>query len=197
MSTTLEAAVLAPFAIEAATQRNDDLVIQCIPGCRLRGRVNSQNGVYVEATDSFEVPRDQAIGMSGLPVIPGMVLTLDPDSGEYSITDPLHDNVDLCERITSWLNRNSPFRSKTTVKGVKPVEGKLDIHSRKTLAREMFNIAAAKEGIVVKGAMPTMRQIEKLPGEFLLNPGSRVQNTQPRFEKDWDTWLDKVNRLGD
>jgi hypothetical protein len=41
-----------------------------------------------------------------------------------------------------------------------------------------------------------MDVVADMDGEFLLNPGSRVNNTQPRYEKDWQGWLERLTAAG-
>lgn len=187
--------IVLPFAVEADTPRNQDVLIQSIPGCRLRGGLSPTKGVLNEETGVEDVPQSQIIGMGGLPKIPGMQLHVHPGDLEYEIIDPLYDDEELCIRITRFLSRKSPFRVEGQITGVKPTKGTLDPHRMKTLCRELMHIVHAKEGRIVKGECPRLKDIEKLPGNFLLNPGSRVTNTQPVFEHQWDAWVSKLNGI--
>ena len=189
---------ITPFGVEADAPRNEDLLIQSIPGLRLRGAMSSTKGVMNEDAGVSEIPHGQLLGMGGMPNIPGMQIFVDPEELSYKVIDPLHEDEELCIRITRFMNNRqngSPTRTADRIRGVKPQEGVLDPHSMKTLCRELSNIVKAGEGKVVAGELPTTAEIKSLPGEFLLNPGSRVQNTQPRFEKDFDAWISRTNHL--
>jgi len=190
---------IQPFGIEADHPRNADLMIQSIPGCRLRGAVVASKGTIVnhdsETGDSVISP-DQAMYLGNYPQIPGMQLHVDPAKCTYSIIDPLYDDEKLCERIKATAKRLCGIHMERKLRGVAPQKGKLDPHRMKTLCREMFNIVQAGEGKTVKGVLPTMEDIDSLPGKYLLNPGSRIFNSQPTFEEDFPVWYDNLVKSG-
>ena len=130
------------------------------------------------------------------PPVPGMQLHVNPARLSYVISDPLDEDEDMCERIRKYLNTSSPFRTDARIRGVPTTKGSLDVHRMKTICRELFNLIKLGHVKVVKGLTPRMEDIEALPGNFLLNPGSRVVNTQPMFEKDWDKWVEQLTRSG-
>lgn len=188
--------VVPPFGVEADHPRNSDLLIQSVPGLRLRSAIDGAKPITDVKTGDQVIPTDQAQMMSGFPKTPGMQIHVNPDDGSYAIIDPLFDDASLCERVTRYLNQKTGFRISGTIKGVPPQNGKLDVHRMKTLCRELVNIVNSGEGKIVKGALPDADDIEDLAGDFLLNPGSRVTNTQPTFEKDWDEWVAGLSRSG-
>lgn len=188
--------IVAPFGIEADHPRNSDLVVQCIPGCKLRSAISGSKHLIDAKTGEPRVPLDQARHLSTFPRTPGMQLHVNPAKLVYTIVDPLNDDEELRERITRWYSQNSAVRSIDTLKGVPTQQGELDTHRMKSLCREMFWLVEAGEAKVVKGALPAFDEIEELPGYFLLNPGSRISNTQPRYEKDFQSWVDRMSRSG-
>jgi len=187
---------LAPFAVEADHPRNCDLLLQAVPGLRLRSRITHARQVWDRKTGRFVVPPDQTRHLGLLPEIPGMRLYVDPKSRKYKVTDPLYRNQELCEQIYNALKadgRPVPFSS---VRGVPPQEGELDEHRMKTLCRELVRLLDLGHVRVVSGPQPTIEDVDRLPGKYLLNPGARVPNTQPMFEEDWDQWLETLKRAG-
>lgn len=186
---------IPPFGIEADHPRNSDLYIQSIPNCRLRSAIAGNKGMR-DSKGVTRTPLDQARHLASFPPSPGMQLHVNPTDCTYIIIDPLYNNEEMCEQITRWLRENTPVRPDQKVRGVKPLEGELDRHRMKTLCREMIYLVQAGEAKKCKGAMPTLQEVDELVGHYLLNPGSRVQNTQPVYEKDWDDWVANLSRTG-
>lgn len=187
--------IVAPFGIEADHPRNCDLLIQSIPNCRLRSAIDGSKPVRDAKTGELKVPRDQAINMGDFPKTPGMQLHVDPQSCTYVIIDPLASNEQMRDRVAAWMKQHTAYRG-GKIKVDDKLEGTLDKHRMKTLCREMFNLVKDGEAKHVRGPMPDMQDIEALPGNFLLNPGSRTQNMQPQFEKDFEAWVDRLAGQG-
>lgn len=182
------------FTVEADHPRNCDLLLQSLPGCRLRGAIDGSRHTIDAKTGDTRVPIDQARALSSFPRTPGMHLTIDPRRATYKISDPLFKNEALLHRIHQHFKESG--RGSVQVKGVSPTEGVLDRDRMKTLCREVSQLIAAGHMKAVAGAVPNEEDIEELPGEFLLNPGSTVQNTQPRYEKDFEEWVSKLSHGG-
>lgn len=187
------------FGIEADHPRNSDLLIQSVPGLRLRSSISGMKHTTNKDGDPV-VPVDQSRHLASFPQLPGMRLEVNPEALTYAVIDPLHGNEELCRRITKWLRDQTGFRGQDVVQGLPPREGKLDNeHRMKTLCREMYNLVQAGEAKPLRGrgmVFPDMVDIESLPGKFLLNPGLRTQTTQPMFEEDWPQWLRELQKAG-
>jgi len=183
--------LIPPFVVEADHPQNCDLMLQCIPGARLRSTIKSTT---VDA--SGKNFRTQTVRNHQLPSVPGMRLAVHPLEGTYLISDPLNDDEDAQQALKAFLVRVNQASKDSVMKGEKEVRGKLDIHQMKSLCREVFNLAEEKVIKVIEGSVPTMQDILDMDGEFLLNPGSRISNTQPRFEIDFQTWVDQLSRSG-
>jgi len=188
--------VVRQFEVEADTRNNGDLLIQSIPGCRLRGALSASKSIIDSKTGEPKIPQDAARHLGQLPPIPGMRLLVTPAECSYRITDPLFDDEDLCERIRLSMEQSSPFRVGSKLRGVPPQKGFLDVHRTKTLCRELLWNVESGDMKVTRGMAPELREVEQLPGEFLLNPGSQVHNSQPTYEKDWDEWVAQLTRSG-
>lgn len=189
--------IIHPFGIEADEQRNSDLLLQSIPGrLRLRGRLDPGRTARNNKGEEV-VPQDQVIGLSGLPVIPGMQLHVNPDKLTYSVIDPLHGDEAMCGRITAWMKRKRVYRTGETIAGVPPKTGTLDVHYMKTLCREMRTLVNNGQARHVKGGgpVPDLVDVEDLPGKYLLNPGMEVGSSQPKFEEDLPAWIERLNSM--
>jgi len=195
MTVSEKAVSVAPFGVIADHPRNCDMVIQSIPGCRLRSTLSANKPIVDSKTGETRIPLDQARHFSMLPTIPGMELHVNPSKLTYTVVDPLYDDEDMCDRILKVLNRQGGVKLEK-VRGAEPRKGQLDVHRMKTLCREILHWKAEGAFKIAKGMFPSMEDIEELPGDFLLNPGSVVHNTQPQFEKDWDDWIAKLNSSG-
>lgn len=176
------------FTIEADHHNNSDLLLQSIPGCRLRTAILSSRTTIDPKTGDQRTSR----GLGDLPQIPGMRLAVNPEKLSYEITDPLYTDEDACERIRVAINRINPDRITGRLRGVEPKKGSLDVHRMKTLCRELLWLINAGDAKVIRGAAPNMDDVDALPGKYLLNPGSQVPNTQPRYEEDMEKWVERL-----
>ncbi len=199
MSTVVEKrakTVVQPFGVEVDPPRNIDVIIQSIPGCRLRGSINAAKTVTNKSTGQKMIPKDQARHLGSLPPIPGMELHVNPAKLAYMVIDPLHEDEEFCEQIRlGLLASESPFRPKKLA-GVPPQKGTLDVHRMKTLCREIITLISIDYVRVIKGTVPAIEDVNALPGKYLLNPGSRVHNSQPVFEEDYEDWVEMLTRTG-
>jgi len=183
------------YTIVADHPRNSDLLIQNIPGMRLRSRISASRTVIANPqNDSRPIPKSQA----GMPEVPGMTLTVDLSNGRYFVEDPLFNDERKCEQLKQTLmNNESQYLPKNTkIRGVAPQKGHLGKDEFKTLCREIRNLLDYGEATEVGTPFPTRDAIDNLPGDYLLNPGARVDNTQPRYEKDWEQWKSQLDRSG-
>ncbi len=173
--------VVPPFGIEIDAPRNNDVVLQGIPGCRMRSAHKARAGVRT---------------MPMMPDIPGMQLHVNPASRSYTIVDPLHKDVDLCATVQGVLENASEIKTGKTLAGVPPQSGELDVDRMKTLCREMLSLLDTDYAVMKKGPQPSMEDVNDLPGDFLLNPGTLEGWSQPRYEKDLPAWEQRLARMG-
>ena len=125
-----------------------------------------------------------------------MQVHVHPEKCTYAIIDPLHGDAKLCETIRRHLNDTSSFIVDEKLDGVPPQGGTLDDHGMKTLCRELLRFIDLGYAKMCKGPTPSMEDVDELPGNYLMNPGARVHNMQPRYEKDWKGWVDRLTRTG-
>lgn len=184
-----KAVTVAPFGIEAVHPRFCDLLLQSIPGCRLR----SQIGAVITNVDGT-VRTLQSRGQTP-PSVPGMRLHVNPQKRTYVIEDPLNEDEEAKSRIRKYM-RSTTGSSPDNLKGADTVKGELDAHRMKTLCREVCDLLDEGSVKVIAGERPDREDIEELPGKFLLNPGLRTQSSQPMFEEDYEGWVTQLTRSG-
>lgn len=185
-----------PFGIRIDHHRNQDQAIQAIPNCVLRTTIRATRPIIDNKTGEEVIPHDQARSLSVLPEIPGMELHVNAKECSYKIVDPLSKDPDLCAKIPSRLRETMRNVTQGELRAVPVQEGTLDKDRMKTLLRELIWICESGDAKVVKGVLPDLETVQKLPGEFLLNPGARAPNMQPRYEKDFEKWVDNLARSG-
>lgn len=185
---------LPPFAIEIDHHRNGDVLLQSIPGVRLRSVIESSRPIKKKNGD-LVTPIEQAVKLASFPRTPGMQVHVDPEKLTYKIVDPLRGDENLCGRIHSYFKKNG-LSTTNKVDGLPTVEGTLGKHEIKTLCRELFWLVDAGDAKKASGVMPDMEDIESMPGRFLFDVGARIQNTQPRYQDQWEDWKDALTRSG-
>ena len=67
-----EKTIVQPFGIEADHPRMCDLLIQSLPGCRLRSVIAANKGAKDAKTGEVRIPEGQAHGLARMPRVPGM-----------------------------------------------------------------------------------------------------------------------------
>jgi len=185
------------FGVEADGPRNNDLLIQSIPGCRVRSAINASKGTVVNRQDrenSPVIPKGQATFLGGLPPIPGMQIHVNPAQGKVKIVDPLHGDDAFCKRLEKSLAAAGTVIKELS--GVPPREDTLDEHRMKTLCRELLAMMDAGEAKLIKGPKPDIEDIDEMPGRYLLNPGSQVPTGQPRFEDQLEEYVENLRKVG-
>ncbi len=185
-----KAMILAPFGVEIDHPRNCDVVIQSIPGCRMRGRIKPITST-VQGTVMTPLLQGHA-----MPEVPGMQIHVNPAQCTYKIVDPLIDDDAAQQRLVNYLKATQGVSSDFKIRGVPEMKGELDIHRMKTLCRELYRMIAEGHARIVRGPSPNMDDIEDMPGKFLLNPGSRVANSQPAYEEDFPDWKTQLDMRG-
>ena len=187
--------IVPPFGIEIDTPRNGDVIIQNIPGCRIRGAVDSSKPVRNRKGD-LVLPIDQVRSLGSLPHIPGQQIHVNPEKLTYTIVDPLRKNEELCKRIHTQLKTTRPMGIGDKIGGVPTKKGTLDVHRMKGLCRELIWLLDSDHAKMAKGPQPSLEDVNDLPGNYLQNPGSQVNNMQPRYERDFEAWVARLGAMG-
>ena len=184
------ASPVQPFSVEI-TGNCSDVIVQSIPGCKLRGAISPVKKVFGTKNSGKTTVAPSGI-IPGMPELPGMQLHVYPGKCECKITDPLHGDKETCATIRELIDRNTGYRVNERFDGVPPRKEQLEPSRMKTLVRELLSMIDSDLAKMDKGVRPEMDDVDKLPGHYLLNPGSRIPNTQPRYEKDMPAFLEKL-----
>lgn len=183
-----------PFGIEADHPRMSDLLLQSVPGVRLRSSIDGAKGIKDPRTGDVRIPIDQSTYMASCPRVPGMQIHVNPKDLQYAVIDPLYADKDLLERIKRWLKEKRGASS--NIAGVPPTQGTVDLHRMKTLCRELVTLVNNGEAKKVKGSLPDLSEVASMPGYFLLNPGLRTNTTQPIYEHQFEDWVHNLSHTG-
>ncbi len=186
-----------PFGVEIDTPRNGDVLLQSIPGNRLRGAVNPSKGTVINTQDrdnSPVIPEGQAMFLGSIPPIPGMQIHVNPAEGRYKVIDPIHGDKTFCKRLEKALMAKNVVMN--DLDGVPPNEGTLDEDRMKTLCRELLQLIETDYARLIKGPKPDLEDIDEMPGRYLLNPGSRVPTGQPRYEDELNDYVANLRKVG-
>ncbi len=191
------AGTVGPFGMEADGQRNGDLIVQGIGCTRLRSAIKPTVMVF-DKEDGEQITRPASAGIiDGLPNgVPGMQLHVNPADLTWKVVDPLRDDEDMCAKIERAIRTQTHMSTGGKIRGVPTKSGKLDKDQMKTLVREMRSFVESGDAKVVRGAMPSVEDMDAMPGEYLTNPAGLSKWSQPRYEKDLDGWVCKLNTLG-
>lgn len=196
---TTKTGAVAPFAIEADHPTNSDLLILCVPNCKLRSALSAARTFEQQNKDGTTTTRTLAASVFMGPVsnMPGMQLHVDPTKNEVHIVDPLSDekNKSDLDRLTHYARGRGLIGGHVQMRGVPNRTEKIDQHNMKTLCRELWHIVEAGQAKVVDGQLPDLETINSMDGEYLSNPGARVKSSMPKFEKDIPAWEDSLERM--
>ncbi len=188
--------IVPPFGLECDPGRNTDVMLQGITGCRLRGSINASKTVKDYKTGDDRIPKDQVMNLSMLPSIPGHEIHVNPAKLTYTIIDPLFEDEELCAKIVQGMKSDDRPFPVEKITGRPPQSGELDKHWMKTLCRELIRMIESGDMKLVKGTEPKLEDVDELPGNYLLNPGSQYRTSQPRYEKDLEAWVDRLSMSG-
>lgn len=134
--------------------------------------------------------RDVGPAMGSMPAIPGQRLRIVPREMRAFLEDPLQDDPDLMARI----NRVSEH-ARSTYQGVPytpvpAIELQLTSDMLVTLLLELHRKLESQCIEVVKGRLPTIEQVSKLPGRELYDPWNNGR--KPTYVDEvagWETRL--------
>ena len=189
-----------PFCIEAKHPQNCDVAIQSL-GLVLRGAVSASVEIFDKQwnDEDFEEGKSTrpaaARLIDGVGELPGMQLQVDPAGCRWKVIDPLYKNEKRLTQIKKAMKRAAGMSVSDNLSGVPPKEGSVDVHTMKTLCRELLCFIMSGEIKVIKGPVPSLEDVEELPGHFLLNASNMMGWHQPRFEKDYAAWVDRMSQI--
>lgn len=190
---------VSPFTVQITHPRNCDVAIQSL-GIVLRGAVSATVEIFDKQWKEEDFDNEQktrptgAKLIEGVGEIPGMELHIDPAGLRWKAVDPLYKNEKLLDRVQKAMRR-AGVGVADKLGGIAPREGRVDVHTMKTLCRELLCFIEAGEVKIAKGIAPTREDVEELPGYFLQNASNVMGWHQPRFEKDMEKWGDRMSSI--
>ena len=212
MSTSVEekerkVSALAAFVVEARTPRNQDLMIQNLDGMRLRGAVRATVEVFDRGwkdEDEEDDPDEMqpvtrpapANLIDGIGELPGERLYVNPGTGEWKTQDPLYEKKTTLERVRLAMRRTLGFSVVgQKLLGMKPRSGILSPDQMKSLCMELICFVESDEAKVVRGRVPSRKEVEEMEGRLLLNWMNRQNWKQPKYCDQLEDWEHRINQL--
>ena len=182
-----------PFVVEI-TGNNSDVVIQSIPACVVRGAVKANKRVFSPKSEGKTTIAPSG-NFPGIPEVPGMWLKVNPGRCVCTIEDPLAEDKPLLQELEAALKAVGRMDKGKKLEPLPTRKEELEPSRMKTLVREVVQMIECGMAKMKRGELPAMENIEKLKGHFLLNPGARVANYQPRYEKDYEAYVAKLQSM--
>ena len=145
--------VVPAFGVIVDHPRNCDILLQSVPGCRLRSKLKT-----VTVAVGGEIRAQQIKGVAP-PEVPGMELHIDPASCKYLIVDKLNDDDNARARLKQFIRRSSGVKIDSDIKGVDDQHGTLDVHRMKNLCREIIWLLEEGSVKMIKGPMPELEDV--------------------------------------
>lgn len=184
---------VASFVVELADDGNRSITLDTLR-LTLRGRWSAATLHQRE-----DGGRDLGNAMAGMPDIPGLRIAVSPRDKTAVIFDPLEDDEELRERITSVMNRSTILKTRETIKAVKKQRHELSEDQLKTLCIELYRKVNGEgfgvhgvhvSAVMVKGEMPSERDINKLDGSELYEQWN--EGRHPRYRQDVEEWEERL-----
>jgi hypothetical protein len=181
----------APFVVEFGDDNNRQIVVQTVRRT-VRGSWSNQK--------LYRDNRGRNLGELGqsLPDIPGMCVKVEPSRNRVIWFDPLEKD-DTPLKTLNRVIQNAPSGIIGVGAAFGPVDRSVeefdDPHQFKTLIRELVRLVSGNKATLREGALPTLEQIDNLPGEYLYDPAFQ-SDWKTRFEKDFAAWRDRQINQG-
>ena len=174
-------ATIQPFEVEVSTH-NSGMWHSMVLNQTYRGRWS----IHKQGTRTASI----SSRMSTMPDIPGIRIKLVPKDNKVISTDPLEGENRLLNSISSTYRGAMPGFGGTFT-SVPRSEKVLDDDMFKTLLLELRDCTVRKTATleVVSGAMPTVDQIESLPGRELNDMHSPLPHAKYKGDEDRTTLL--------
>jgi len=134
--------------------------------------------------------RDIGTAMSSMPAIPGQRLRVVPKEMKAYLEDPLADNADLLEVINAVAQNARSIWKGAPFKPVPTVELALSNDLLVTLILELHRKLESGNVEVVKGRLPTIEDVQKLPGRELFDPWNNGR--KPTYVEDVPGWHERL-----
>ena len=174
------------FTVEFGDPNNRTCVVNCL---RLKVR-GSWSLAKLHARP--EGGRDVGSAMTAMPDIPGLRMTVLPRDKKAILFDPLEEDSERLRRINSISERARAIFRGAPWTFVDRSEHTLNDDTLKTLVMELVRKVESKCCHVVDGKLPTIEQVEGMPGRLLFDPWNNGRKpTYVDQVEDWQQGLDR------
>lgn len=170
------------------------------PNC---GRVTI-NTLQLVVEGEFSIPklhardggcRNANVDMARMPEIPGCRMKVVPRTKTVTLFDPIENDPKLLARVNDAARRAHLKGDERWAKRMEKVEHKLDDDRFKSLMRDLVQLREGNALKVVDGEMPTMEQVNELPGRVLFDQWNNSP-TKPVYADEFQDWARRVDRGG-
>ena len=127
--------------------------------------------------------------------IPGAYLRVDIARGMIRLEDPC-ETTDAGKAALAQYNKVA--KGVPSLREKQPFEAlqyKVDDDQMKTLLLELHRKKESECIVIVEGELPTIKQIENLPGDELYDPSNQGED-KPRYKKDLQKFRDRQRAAG-
>jgi hypothetical protein len=177
-----------PFTLIFDDGSNGTMILPAVNGYKLRMRWLRSNLLNRRDRKGEVIGRDLG-KLSSMPDIPGVELTVKPHASRAGwitcqIRDPLEDQPETLQRISSALSKASIIGSDAKRKAVAPMSFDLDADMGKTFLIALRNLVDSETAHEWKNTVcPTWDQINGLSGDEVYDPVNPIQKTR-KYVKD-------------
>lgn len=177
---------VAEFTVEFGDPRNRSIIIKTIRQ-EVRGHFSLRKLYEAE-----QGGRDIGQAMQRVPDIPGLFMTVTPKDGKAVIYDPWEKKPEMWEKLNGVLA--GAYAARAGKFGpVARSEMALSPDQMKTLCVELVKKVDGGQARVVKGTMPTAKQIEAMPGRELFDPMN--SGRKPRYVDEVEAWTERLDSI--
>jgi hypothetical protein len=187
-----QAIQIAPFIVECGDDRNRGRIPIDVLKLHVRGRWHKA------AYSRPDGGRSIGDRMSKFPDTPGIRLEVKPREGILRIFDPLETDTKLMDAINRAYDEVSEIKTGRK-QGAWPEDiHNLDVDEMKSLLLEIAKkVHAPPEQacmFVIKGVVPTVKELADVPGRELYDPWSNSTD-KPKYVDQVPAWRDRWERL--
>ena len=185
VATPSQGTTVAEFTVEFGDAKNRSVVIKTIRQT-VRGHFSLR-----KFYDTDQGGRDVGPSMQRVPDIPGLFMTVSPKDDKATIYDPWEKKPEMWEKLNAALRTAHAARS-GKYGPVERSEMNLSKDQIKTLCLELLKkVVDGGSARVVKGTMPTLKQIQAMPGRELNDPMN--SGRKPRYVDEVEGWEQRLD----
>ena len=177
---------MAEFTVEFGDKRNRSVIVATLRQ-EMRGHFSLRKLYETE-----EGGRDIGPSMQRVPDIPGLFLTVVPKECKAVVYDPWEKKPEMWDKLNAALAGAYAARS-GKFGPVDRQEMNLTPDQLKTLCFELAKKIEEGSARLVKGSLPTPKQLASLPGRELFDPMN--SGRKPRYVDEVEAWEQRLDTI--